>query len=114
MNRITETKNLLALTMVATFAAIFMIPVGLANASHEEPSFGTLQKTVNCPELVQFQQANCSVNVQWTSDDAIADLVVETIPAGFGVTDASKETLEDADCTVKPSRLGWAILSAKA
>ena len=106
MNRITErsTKNLLAWTMVATIAAIFMIPVGLANASHEEPSFGTIQKTVTCPELVQFQQANCSVRVQWTSDDANADLVVETIPAGFGVTDESKEALEeDSGCTVKPS-----------
>jgi len=103
MNRITETKNLLALTMVATIAAIFMIPAGLANASHEEPSFGNLQKTVNCPELEQFQQANCSVNVQWTSGDANADLVVETIPAGFGVTDASKIALEAEECTVKPS-----------
>jgi len=103
MNRIMETKNFLALTMVATIAAIFMIPADLANASHEEPSFGTLQKTVNCPELVQFQQANCSVNVQWTSDDTNADLVVETIPAGFGVTDASKTALEADGCTVEPS-----------
>jgi len=103
MNRITETKNLLALTMVATIAAIFIIPAGLANASHEEPSFGTIQKTVTCPELVQFQQANCSVNVQWTSNDANPDLVVETIPAGFGVTDASKTALEGAGCTVEPS-----------
>ncbi len=103
MNRITETKNLLALTMVATIAAIFMIPAGLANASHEEPSFGDLQKTVTCPELVQFQPANCSVRVQWTSDDANADLVVETIPAGFGVTDDSKTDLMNAGCTVEPS-----------
>ncbi len=103
MNRITETKNLLALTMVATIAAIFIIPAGLANASHEEPSFGTLLKTVDCPALVQFQKANCSVNVQWSSNDVIADLVVETIPAGFGVTEASKIALEAEECTVKPS-----------
>ena len=49
MNRITEgnTKNFLALTIVATIAAIFMIPVGLASANHEEPLSGTIDKTNN-------------------------------------------------------------------
>ena len=104
MNRITtHYRNYLAITVVAAVAAMFIAPAGLANASHEEPPFGTLEKTVTCPELVQFQLANCSVNVQWTSGDGNADLVVETIPAGFGVTDASKITLEGAGCTVEPS-----------
>ena len=104
MNRITKgnTKNFLALTIVATIAAIFIIPAGLANASHFE-DFGTLTKTTTCAAMTQFEQATCTINVTWASDDTNADLVVETIPAGFGVTDASKTVLEDADCTVKPS-----------
>jgi len=102
MNRITETKNLLALTMVATIAAIFMIPAGLANASHDE-DFGTLTKTTACADMTQFVQATCTIQVIWDSGDDNPDRIVETIPAGFGVTDASKTALEDADCTVKPS-----------
>jgi len=104
MNRITKgnTKNFLALTIVATIAAIFIIPAGLANASHLE-DFGTLTKTTICAPMTQFEQATCTINVTWSSGDANADLVVETIPAGFGVKDASKMALEDADCTVKPS-----------
>ena len=104
MNRITKrsTKNLLALTIVATVAAIFMIPAGLANASHAE-SFGTLTKTTNCPAMTQFVQATCNITVTWVSDDANPDRIVETIPAGFGVTAASKTALEADGCTVEPS-----------
>ncbi len=102
MNRITETKNLLALTMVATIAAIFIIPAGLANASHDE-NFGTLTKTTNCADMTQFVQATCNIVVAWDGDDDNPDRIVETVPAGFGVTDASKTALEDAGCTVEPS-----------
>ncbi len=104
MNRITKrsTKNLLVLTIVATIAAIFMIPAGLANASHAE-SFGTLTKTTACPAMTQFVQATCNITVTWVSDDANPDRIVETIPAGFGVTVLSKTALEADGCTVEPS-----------
>jgi hypothetical protein len=104
MNRITKrsTKNLMVLTIVATIAAIFMIPAGLANASHAE-SFGTLTKTTTCPPMTQFVQATCNITVTWVSDDANPDRIVETIPAGFGVTAVSKTALEADGCTVEPS-----------
>ena len=104
MNRITKgnTKNFLALTIVATIAAIFIIPAGLANASHAE-SFGTLTKTTACPAMTQFVQATCNITVTWVSEDPNPDRIVETIPAGFGVTVLSKTALEADGCTVEPS-----------
>jgi len=104
MNRITETKNLLALTMVATIAAIFIIPAGLANASHDE-NFGTLTKTTNCAAMTQFVQATCNIVVTWDDDDDIPDRIVETIPAGFSITQASLDDIAQnhPECTVKAS-----------
>jgi hypothetical protein len=106
MNRITKrsTKNLLVLTIVATIAAIFMIPAGLANASHAE-SFGTLTKTTTCADMTQFVQATCTINVTWDSLDDNSDRIVETIPAGFSITPAALIDLADnhPECTVKAS-----------
>jgi len=104
MNRIMETKNFLALTMVATVAAIFMIPAGLANASDAE-DFGTITKTTTCAPMTQFEQATCTINVTWASDDGNPDRIVETIPAGFSITPLSLADLaaNHPECTVKAS-----------
>jgi len=103
MNRITEknTKNFLALTIVATIAAIFMIPVGLASANHDEPLSGTIDKTNNCPNPMMVNtDTQCTITITYTGDNAI---VKDTVPAGWGVTEDSKDALVADGCTVDAS-----------
>jgi len=90
--------------MVATIAAIFMIPAGLASASHVE-DFGELTKTTNCAAMTQFVQATCNIVVTWDDDDDIPDRIVETIPAGFSITQVSLDDIAQnhPECTVKAS-----------
>jgi len=103
MNRITErsTKNLLALTIVATIAAIFMIPLGLASANHDEGLTGTITKTHDCPDpMTVFTDTQCQITLGYVGDAAV---VKDTVPAGWGVTAESKTALEADGCTVEAS-----------
>jgi len=101
MNRITEknTKNFLALTIVATIAAIFIIPVGLASANHEEGLSGTIIKTNNCPDPMTVNtDTQCTITITYTGDDAV---VKDTVPAGWDVT--AVNTLLGSSCTDEAS-----------
>jgi len=101
MNRITEknTKNFLALTIVATIAAIFIIPVGLASANHEEGLSGTIVKTNNCPNPMTVNtDTQCTITITYTGDDAV---VKDTVPAGWDVT--AVNTLLGSPCTDEAS-----------
>jgi len=101
MNRITEgnTKNFLVLTIVATIAAIFMIPVGLASANHNEPFSGTIDKTHDCPEpMTVFTLTQCTITLIYTGDDAV---VKDTVPAGWDVT--AVNSLLGSPCTDEAS-----------
>jgi len=103
MNRITEknTKNFLALTIVATIAAIFMIPVGLASANDDESFSGTIDKTNNCPNPMMVNTyTKCTITITYNGDNAI---VKDTVPAGWGVTEDSKDALVADGCTVDAS-----------
>ncbi len=101
MNRITEgnTKNFLALTIVATIAAIFMIPVGLASANHAEGLTGTITKTHDCPDpMTVFTFTQCTITLIYTGDDAV---VKDTVPAGWEVT--AVNSLLGSPCTDEAS-----------
>jgi len=101
MNRITEgnTKNFLALTIVATIAAIFMIPVGLASANHEEGLSGIITKTNDCPDPMTVNTfTQCTITLIYTGDDAV---VKDTVPAGWDVTGVN--TLLGSPCTDEAS-----------
>ncbi len=101
MNRITEknTKNFLALTIVATIAAIFIIPVGLASANHDEGLSGTIVKTNNCPDPMTVNtDTQCTITITYTGDDAV---VKDTVPAGWDVT--AVNTLLGSSCTDEAS-----------
>ncbi len=103
MNRITEknTKNFLALTIVATIAAIFMIPVGLASANHAEGLTGNIEKINNCPDPMMVNiDTQCTITITYTGDNAI---VKDTVPAGWGVTEDSKDALVADGCSVEAS-----------
>ncbi len=103
MNRITEgnTKNFLALTIVATIAAIFMIPVGLASANHDEGLSGTIDKTNNCPNPMTVNtDTQCTITITYTGENAI---LKDTVPAGWDVTQNSKDALEADGCSVEAS-----------
>jgi len=103
MNRITKrsTKNLLALTIVATIAAIFMIPVGLASANHDEGLTGNIEKTNNCPDPMTVNtDTTCTITITYTGDNAI---LKDTVPAGWDVTQNSKDALVADGCSVEAS-----------
>jgi len=103
MNRITEgnTKNFLALTIVAIIAAIFMIPVGLASANHAEGLTGTITKTNDCPDPMTVNtDTTCTIAITYAGDNAI---LKDTVPAGWGVTPDSKDALVGDGCSVEAS-----------
>ncbi len=103
MNRITEgnTKNFLALTIVATIAAIFMIPVGLASANHDEGLSGTIVKTNNCLDPMTVNTyTKCTITITYTGANAI---LKDTVPAGWNVTSDSKDALVADECSVEAS-----------
>jgi len=85
MNRITETKNLLAMTVIAV-AVMFIVPASLANADHEVP-FGPLVKSTTCPTEVDVKPAApivCTFTMSYTG--GVAAIISDTVPAEWEVT----------------------------
>jgi len=89
------------LTIVATIAAIFMIPVGLASANHDEGLSGTIVKTNNCPNPMTVNtDTQCTIAITYTGANAI---LKDTVPAGWNVTSDSKDALVTDGCSVEAS-----------
>ena len=104
MNRITEKRNYLAMTVVAVVAAMFIVPVGLANADHELTDSTILSKSiVDCPTDIEVRQTistACSFSISYTGVPAI---ILDTVPAEWAVTDVVET---DGECTVTSANKG--------
>src|SRR3972149_3957538 len=95
MNRITETKNLLAMTVIAV-AVMFIVPASLANADHEVP-FGPLVKSTTCPTEVDVKPTSCGaldINNGAHAVDENGVLIASTAP----LTPILVNDPDDTDC----------------
>ncbi len=99
MNRITETRNNLAMTIIAAVAVMFIVPAGLANADHEQTD-GILSKIlVDCPNEIEVRQTTstaCSFSISY-DNPGVPAIIKDTVPAEWAVTNV-EET--EGDCTV--------------
>ncbi len=106
MNRITEKRNYLAMTVVAVVAAMFIVPAGLANADHELTDEIIFSKTIEtCPTEIEVRQTTstaCSFSISYTGVPAT---IKDTVPAEWEVTNAA-EIEATTDCLVDPANKG--------
>ncbi len=107
MNRITETRNYLALTVVAAIAAMFIVPAGLASADHELTDATILSKSiVDCPTEIVVKQTTstaCSFSISY-NNPGVPAIIKDTVPAEWEVTNA--DDIEAANCSVDPANKG--------
>ncbi len=108
MNRITETRNYLAMTVVAVVAAMFIVPAGLASADHELTNETILSKSiVGCPTEIEVRQTTstaCSFSISY-ANPGVPATIIDTVPAEWEVTNAAD--IEAAtDCSVDPANKG--------
>jgi len=88
MNRITESRNYMAMAVVAV-AAMFIVSTGLASADHDVP-FGPLVKSTDCPAAIDVKPASaivCSFTMSYTG--GVAATISDTVPAEWQVTDTT-------------------------
>ncbi len=84
MNRITEKRNYLAIT-VAAVATMFLVTTGLASADHEVP-FGPLVKSTDCPTEVDVKPSSaiaCSFTMTYSG--GVEATISDTVPAEWQV-----------------------------
>lgn len=101
-----ETKGLLALSIVATIAAIFMVPAGLANADHETTNSDIFNKTSTCPADILVKQLAptvCDFRIQY-ANPGVSAMIFDTVPAEWEVTGISGPNA--ADCTLESANKG--------
>lgn len=101
---ISETKSLLALSVVATIAAIFMVPAGLANADHELTDVSVLNKTTDCPvelNVAETVPTTCNFTIKYSN---VLATILDTVPAEWEVSDDADALA--AGCTVEPANKG--------
>ncbi len=103
MNRITEKRNYLAMTVVAVVAAMFIVPAGLANADHVLTDRTILSNSiVACPTDIEVRQTTftaCSFSISYTGVPAI---ILDAVPAEWAVTNVVDENgTPTTDCIVK-------------
>ena len=104
MNRITETRNYLAMTIIAAVAVMFIVPAGLANADHEQTGPLTKSKEI-CPDAIVIKQTmttECSFSISY-DNPGVPAIILDTVPAEWAVTNVVET---DGECTVTSANKG--------
>lgn len=99
-----ETKSLLALSIVASIAAIFLIPAGLASADHETTDESILSKSTDCPaelNVAPTVPTTCNFTITYNN---VSATILDTVPAEWEVTNSTEAEL--AGCSIDPANKG--------